>query len=958
MEAFAIGAAGAVVGVANLFDYNREGFMFDAEQRMKREFQGQDMRVKQFEMYREDVRDLVELTVSKMDIYLIVNTLQLSFCITLFTEGRPDSGFSEPWIVWLWSITLIGGITYLTLSVWLAMHASIAAHSFGVRLLTQFVRLPVPNRKQLDAARSTAEDFEQQSLTSILRIPVLRQQMRKLASDLNRSDRRSVQRRDTAEDTTELSPAAMLKHVTLFRELQANWQAYDAYARVCMTMGTSQFLQSLGYYCLMMLIDRNRQPWPGLGCVVLFSFASWLISRLDLYLSRATLAVIAVLIAAPTLIAMVVVTCTHAFWSSSSRNNVAVYSIPFLYVSHAAWLLHMLYLAKGESSADSVMLPSKFRSVLYLDVFGWLGDKPSATRTVGHRTSWRSRNVSQSPANHEDESNRSAQRSDGTATVAPADAPAALRTAMKEACQAARDELEQDLALWEHEETKRMFTNDKRTQAAVLEIRSKFTRLCKQLDEQFPTVADTDEESNSISSMVQNTWLKMEWNPDGQALTIFHNVHTQMTQWTRPEEGRISDIHILNEQFHMITEKAESLLHLDSVPLLRQHPAQPEHEHVGEQEEESVEQPATGASHTEEESAAQVTRFGGEQAVIVDHTREGVFTPSPVAGATFLTRRTRTLQAPRTQRPPGEMPWKTFKTGTLVLVFIWVVGFVWSLDVIHTPFAPIFNSTNVSNSSPTWPSLSGGMLSLGRWPRRLSSPVDIACHPALGSNVLIAGKYGVFSFDTDGTGDSARPLVPVLEECLESKPDFVAHGIRGIGIDCVDAANCSAVVFGEASKGALRCPVHGMGAQSPVSMRVSGDYQWQALAAGDGGSLWAVSSTFLVRFGRHSRDLDNAVPEFFVPEVFGIVQLQVAGPLGVLGIDRSGNLHSWSPQGRPTGSWSVSHEGRRWRAACATPGALHFVGASKRIGHVDVWRTSLPAGLGNHDTEFGQVHVF
>ena len=71
-------------------DHNQEGFMLDAEQRLKREFQGQDMRVMQFEMHREVARDLVELTVSKMDIYLIGFTLQLSFCITLFTKGRSD----------------------------------------------------------------------------------------------------------------------------------------------------------------------------------------------------------------------------------------------------------------------------------------------------------------------------------------------------------------------------------------------------------------------------------------------------------------------------------------------------------------------------------------------------------------------------------------------------------------------------------------------------------------------------------------------------------------------------------------------------------------------------------------------------------------------------------------------------------------------------------------------------
>jgi len=57
-------------------------------------------------------------------------------------------------------VTVTIQLRYLIMSVWLAMHASIAAHSFGVRLLTQFVRLPVPNQDQLDAARGFAQEYE------------------------------------------------------------------------------------------------------------------------------------------------------------------------------------------------------------------------------------------------------------------------------------------------------------------------------------------------------------------------------------------------------------------------------------------------------------------------------------------------------------------------------------------------------------------------------------------------------------------------------------------------------------------------------------------------------------------------------------------------------------------------------------------------------------------------------
>jgi hypothetical protein len=67
------------------------------------------MRIKQFELYREDIRDLVELTVAKMDNYLIVNTLQLGFCVALYTEGRLENHPGEhpdypPWMQWLYQV--------------------------------------------------------------------------------------------------------------------------------------------------------------------------------------------------------------------------------------------------------------------------------------------------------------------------------------------------------------------------------------------------------------------------------------------------------------------------------------------------------------------------------------------------------------------------------------------------------------------------------------------------------------------------------------------------------------------------------------------------------------------------------------------------------------------------------------------------------------------------------------
>lgn len=63
----------------------------------------------------------------------------------------------------------------------------------------------------------------------------------------------------------------MLEHVKLYRQLQANWQSYDAYARVAMSMGTNQLLHALTYYVLGYLIIQARAPGAAYGCAAIFT---------------------------------------------------------------------------------------------------------------------------------------------------------------------------------------------------------------------------------------------------------------------------------------------------------------------------------------------------------------------------------------------------------------------------------------------------------------------------------------------------------------------------------------------------------------------------------------------------------------------------------------------------------------------------------------------------------------
>merc|ERR1719379_521842 len=57
------------------------------------------------------------------------------------------------------------------MALWLAIHASVAARGYEVRLLTQHVRLPVPSWVQLEGARTYASAFESVESKQMFRLP-------------------------------------------------------------------------------------------------------------------------------------------------------------------------------------------------------------------------------------------------------------------------------------------------------------------------------------------------------------------------------------------------------------------------------------------------------------------------------------------------------------------------------------------------------------------------------------------------------------------------------------------------------------------------------------------------------------------------------------------------------------------------------------------------------------------
>mmetsp|Transcript_67313 Transcript_67313/g.209032 ORF Transcript_67313/g.209032 Transcript_67313/m.209032 type:complete len:1092 (+) Transcript_67313:98-3373(+) len=372
----------AALGTSGIWSYNRENFLYDRKMRQEQEFRIIDMRLKTAALWREDIRDIIDLTDKKMDNYKIVSALQLGFTVTMFTEGRLEPGTPE-WLLWLYMISLAGAFLFLLMSLWFAMHASVVAQSNAVRLLTQLVRLPVPSWEQIEATRTYSYAFEGVPAAATLRVPLLH-----TISEGSQAGPGGIGAPDAADpwglerrghDIYELQRRALTsnRHIRLVQEAMRQWQAYDAFARLSMTTGTLLLCLALSHYVLGYILIQDGAPWAAWATVMVFLGVATTLMQLDLSMTAREKRTSQVLLAGGTAIVCV----AAADWATYSRSvqAIALAIIPFAYLLNALFMLLFLRLCRVVKQADGSLLPTSLRGVLYIDVFGWLlrGGQPS-----------------------------------------------------------------------------------------------------------------------------------------------------------------------------------------------------------------------------------------------------------------------------------------------------------------------------------------------------------------------------------------------------------------------------------------------------------------------------------------------------------------------------------------------------------------------------------------------------
>ncbi|CAE8595604.1 unnamed protein product, partial [Polarella glacialis] len=266
------GIASAVGYAATAYSYNLGRFQYDSNQRQNSMHQTQNMRLALWNLFREDVRDLFELTSSNMSTYMVVGTLIMSCAISFIAIGYKDFPMDPPWLLLLWNNSVFCCITFGLVSVWLAMHGSISSNSARVKILTQAVRPPVPSVVEVQKAMRSQEHYEGLGGQAFLQPPQFLggasekdvapghqpeapghgfserpeahgpgRQMSDGSMPPTGMDGGMVARLGD-EDGGPGRSAVLYSHFWMLRRVQRGYACFDAYSRICLAVAAQQLL--------------------------------------------------------------------------------------------------------------------------------------------------------------------------------------------------------------------------------------------------------------------------------------------------------------------------------------------------------------------------------------------------------------------------------------------------------------------------------------------------------------------------------------------------------------------------------------------------------------------------------------------------------------------------------------------------------------------------------------------
>ncbi|CAE7628959.1 unnamed protein product [Symbiodinium sp. CCMP2456] len=404
----AAASAAATAAATGAFTYNRANYLFDAGLRFSRYTAGYNFAMAQATQYRQDIRDLTALTVTKMDTYHVIGVIFFVLNFQLIMAGRLGvHGPSPPgYIMGIYWVCSTSALMFLCVLIWFTLHASARATAGMAHMLTRSVRLPIPTPKQLDKARRTGNMFEKQRVTDVFRVPFVvpapKEPSAEEGADPAKKNaappqgKSGTQRRMPKwyqDETKDLhsskggAPAATRganpEHFELYRGLQQEWAVHDCYARIGILYFFSHWITAAAIYTQCHCFGELRAIWPAWSASTVFCVAHWCMLKLDIQEESDSkfLAQIPIENAVP-FTPILLVAAMSLDYSVLVPNDgwiALIYVIAWVaYIIHFVWALRLFELAMPHPQADPPevagkpwtpgewWLPRAFASTVYI----------------------------------------------------------------------------------------------------------------------------------------------------------------------------------------------------------------------------------------------------------------------------------------------------------------------------------------------------------------------------------------------------------------------------------------------------------------------------------------------------------------------------------------------------------------------------------------------------------------
>lgn len=303
------GVTSGIIGTGfGMSAYNQAAYMGSVAMRQSQVYQEKNYGLSWVAIARDDVRDMMTISISRINNYMIVATLILGISTSAILgadmhERAPDFLVQAFWVSMGISILFFG------LSIMFSVKGQNAAFLNTMRLLTWEIRPETPASYDHDYLQQ-AFSFEREGLGALFRLPLMRMrhgqqappaQGAKARLDVlpavhsfgSRAPDYYVPNRPNAEKEAsreggpfeQLAPESrQLLYLARFGHFMQLWQPFDTHSRQCIGLGLVSLTQGAAYFTLCKLTSDRKlnQSVTAVSMISIFSYIIFAICQQNL----------------------------------------------------------------------------------------------------------------------------------------------------------------------------------------------------------------------------------------------------------------------------------------------------------------------------------------------------------------------------------------------------------------------------------------------------------------------------------------------------------------------------------------------------------------------------------------------------------------------------------------------------------------------------------------------------